>query len=291
MSNYLETYEQGLNEMAVKTVKANNGEEPAEILPNGQVVWARNEKGQPVCNSPRKEKLGPARCKQWQGLSLNGRCELHGGNAPSGVAHYKFKDGRQSKYLDVLNPEMRRQVERLMEDPDYTSLQEDVAIAGMRVRELLAAYGSVDTKALRDLFGAAYEAQELLNGEYDEEDTEELLRRMVELTLKAEEKYNVGKEVEAAQEHRRKLIETENRRRKDQQDQIPAARALLLFTTLRESVRINVWSLVRFLRTHYPQVLRDPLCPDVLTAISQDVDRLLPAQVRQVEPALPSDGS
>lgn len=205
----------------------------------------------------------------------------------SGVNHPRFKDGRTSKYLDVLNAPMRAEAQRLMEDPDYTSLQEDIAISSLRVRETLAAYGSLDPKALRELFGTAHEAQDLLSGEYDETDTEELLRRMVELAFQAEEKYNVGKEVEAAQEHRRKLVETENRRRRDQQEQIPAARAILLFTTLRESVRVNVWALIRFLRTNYPQVLRDPQCPDVLTAISQDVDRLLPAPIRAVEPALP----
>lgn len=64
----------------------------------------------------------------------NGRCRVHGGATPAGVASPHFKHGRYSKHLPS------RLLERygeMMADPEVTSLHEAIALVDLRITEVL----------------------------------------------------------------------------------------------------------------------------------------------------------
>lgn len=71
-------------------------------------------------------------CKNW--AMPNGRCRMHGGKSPGGIASPSFKHGRYSKYLPG------RFIERYAEaaqDKDLLSLRDDIALMDVRLVDLL----------------------------------------------------------------------------------------------------------------------------------------------------------
>lgn len=88
---------------------------------------------------------------------LNGRCRMHGGNHPKGVAHYNFKDGSRSRYM----PEnLAGKYKEAQADPDLGSLIRNIALNEAFIREKLEALNEggdsgeaweIVAKALKDL--------------------------------------------------------------------------------------------------------------------------------------------
>lgn len=64
------------------------------------------------------------------------RCRMHGGNNAKGPAHYKFTDGKGSKYFDYLPPNVRGRAEAAFNDPELLSIRSDVAVFEARKMEL-----------------------------------------------------------------------------------------------------------------------------------------------------------
>lgn len=63
----------------------------------------------------------------------NGRCYLHGGRSPGGVAAGRFKTGKYSKYLpgDLLSV-----YDESRADPDLLSMRETIAVMDARIAQL-----------------------------------------------------------------------------------------------------------------------------------------------------------
>jgi len=72
----------------------------------------------------------------------NGRCNLHGGKQPRGIASPNFKHGLYSRHLHV--PEsLKAQYERLRADPTVLAGRADLALAYCMLELSLAAVGDV----------------------------------------------------------------------------------------------------------------------------------------------------
>jgi hypothetical protein len=254
--------------------KAANGDIPQEVLPSGVLVWARNAKGEPVCNSPKGHVGG--RCKISVGLFPNGRCERHGGKAPKGPDHWAWKNGEGSKYADVLGEKAREDYLRLMADPDYLELRDDIALSRQQLREALIEFSQVDVRAVTKLFKAADNAEGLIAGEYDEGELEEELKGLIGLIRAVEEGVRGRKELRDQQEHVRKLVDTENKRIMQEVEQIPANRAIVLFQALRDSVRTHVWKHINWLNATFPEVTKHDGYENPLGGVSRDIERLMP---------------
>lgn len=255
-------------------------EKPAEVLACGQVVWARNAKGDPICNSPKR--LGRGRCQVSVGLFQNGRCNDHGGPVPKGIEHPRFIHGKQSMYADLFTGEQLEEFNRLREHGEYYRLTDEIAVARLGMRDALTELHRLPADALKRFTRAVGEAEELLAGEYDETDLEAHLETLVELGNTVLERHKAVRAVEGSVETVRKLVESENKRLLGEQEQIPANKALWLFMSLRDSVRIHVWEFLRYIRVNHPQVFNDKNLPNPLRNIQEDVKRLLPTEV---EPA------
>lgn len=75
----------------------------------------------------------------------NGRCKFHFGNAPRGIAHYRFKDGRRSKYMpEKLLPAFQA----AMDDPELLSLNEDIATLDSLINQEAGRIESGDPSAI-----------------------------------------------------------------------------------------------------------------------------------------------
>jgi hypothetical protein len=73
----------------------------------------------------------------------NGRCRLHGGLTPKGIASPHFKTGRYCK--DKIPGAIREGYERAIADPDRLAVYEEVAILHARVQQLLNRLPNMDT--------------------------------------------------------------------------------------------------------------------------------------------------
>jgi hypothetical protein len=72
----------------------------------------------------------------------NGKCRLHGGKTPGGLASPHFKTGRYSKYIPA---QLASKYQEALADPDVLSLNEDVALLRSFVLKHLSDIATGDT--------------------------------------------------------------------------------------------------------------------------------------------------
>jgi hypothetical protein len=80
---------------------------------------------------------GGGTCKKAAMRNGTGRCRLHGGLSPSGVASPHFKHGRRSKYLKHLPGNLRNAYKAALADPELLSLKDETALLTARAMQLL----------------------------------------------------------------------------------------------------------------------------------------------------------
>lgn len=90
----------------------------------------------PYCSAHRKDG-GDCRAP----AMANGKCAVHGGKTPGGVASVHWRHGRHSKHLGpVLGP----LVAEAMADPDRHSMEQELALIDARLAQLLASIEGKD---------------------------------------------------------------------------------------------------------------------------------------------------
>src|SRR5215510_9140885 len=67
-------------------------------------------------------------------ITQSGRCTKHGGNPVSGMAHYKYKDGRHSKNLPS---HLAGKYQEAQDDPELFSLKSEVLLIDAKINSLL----------------------------------------------------------------------------------------------------------------------------------------------------------
>lgn len=77
-------------------IRANAGESGEKAIQVGKPD-TDGEKPRKICGAKRKG--GKGVCQTHKGLGENGRCRMHGGTTPRGIASPNFKHGRWSQYL------------------------------------------------------------------------------------------------------------------------------------------------------------------------------------------------
>lgn len=261
-------------------MKTRTGEVAVDKLPNGQIVWAYNARGEPICNSrihkTKAKPEGGRRCKATIGLFLNGRCCLHGGSSPVGIESATFKNGRFSLYRASINEASRDKFDTLMADEEYMSLKPELAIARIRLISAIDEYGELDAESLGRLVRYTDFAEELLEGEFDTDDLEGALRDMIRTTRQVVDRAKAGEQVDRRSETVRKLADTEVKKYAADQNSIPAARALFLFQYLIESMRLHFKAERDFLRQCHPTVVVDERLPNPLQLVAKDIEPYLP---------------
>lgn len=64
----------------------------------------------------------------------NGRCRMHGGSSPSGLAHPNTKHGRYSKHIPT---QLSEAYHAAVNDPDLLALHQEIALVDAKVMHLL----------------------------------------------------------------------------------------------------------------------------------------------------------
>lgn len=198
-------------------------------------------KDAPKCSANKKKKNGGGKCSN--PAMVNGKCRMHGGKTPKGLASPNLKTGAYSSYLPK---NFFTRAQDFKADPALIELGEAVSVQKVRITELFQELGTrepvevwrrlakryqdwqLEEKELEDA-QKAYDmnffenpaAQERAKArlEQKKERAAELHQEFAALLIDgcaAEEKAEiVWKKIEAAQERLRKLDETESKRLKD----------------------------------------------------------------------------
>lgn len=167
----------------------------------------------------------------------NGRCRIHGGKTPSGLASPNLRTGRYSKYLPA------RLIGRYQEatsDPALLELREEVALLDARLTDLL---GRVETgesgevwKLLRVRFAEFNEAKAA--GKVP--DMQAALYQIEGLITRGLADYAAWGEIGSVLEQRRRLVESERKRLVEMQQTITTERAMLLIGAIGGIIKAHV---------------------------------------------------
>ncbi len=177
-----------------------------------------------------------APCKK-PGAGAGGRCRLHGGATPTGIASPHTVTGRYSKYLPT------RLMERYADartDAALLELREEVALVDARLADVLGRVDAGESGAtwrkLGECFAKFKKAQHV-------KDTVEAMAALLELDnliTAGVSDYAAWDEVQQLLEQRRRLVESERKRQVEMQQMITSERALLLFTAISETIKKHV---------------------------------------------------
>jgi hypothetical protein len=144
-------------------------------------------------------------------------CRYHGGLSLSGPFSPTWKDGRQSKYAGYAPARIMEAADRASSDPDLTSVKDDIGLIEGRICDLLSRVehgGALEPlNAIREATKAANKC--LFESSSEERDKRASMENLLLLVNSAEQDYHHWNEIQSLVETRRKLCETETKRKKD----------------------------------------------------------------------------
>lgn len=167
----------------------------------------------------------------------NGKCYVHGGATPKGIASPHIKTGRYSKYLPKALDE---QYNRSVSDTELLSIREDIALVDAMISSALPKLETRESGKAWQLIKKSI--TEMKAAFVDEQYGKAMayLDVMVEIVNNEMLYYATEEEIRAALEQRRKLTETERKRLTEMEQTITSEQAVLLMTALLDSVKRNV---------------------------------------------------
>ena len=164
-------------------------------------------------------------------------CSKDGGKSLQGIAHPNFKTGR---YTRSIPQKLLPAFERAINDPDLLALNQDIATVEAMIDDTLR---TLETGDLAALFGEVRTLWSRLWPAVQREDREAVTRirdRLGDLILLgASEALAVAKFLELT-EQKRRLTESESRRREKMQEYLRAEDAAISYKALAMAVRNNV---------------------------------------------------
>lgn len=154
------------------------------------------------------------------------RCYHHGGKSLRGVEHYNWKGGRKGMVASLLPGHLAEAFKALVEDPDLLALDADLAIADLQQRELLVALrqGADPMQALRDVREHLADLHTAA-AEGDLERLAEVAQAIADAVERGSVQADTLDRLARVSERRRKLADTERKRRESMQAYISAEEA------------------------------------------------------------------
>lgn len=136
-------------------------------------------------------------------------CYHHGGKTPRGIASPHYKHGRHTPWANILPKHLTEAFDASFTDPKLLSLRKDIALTDARITELLAALVREDApltwEQLVQAKAGFYKAQAAKNVGA----SKAALDAIMLLIDQGAADVDKWAELRQAQEHRRKMIETE----------------------------------------------------------------------------------
>ena len=168
---------------------------------------------------------------------MNGRCRMHGGKHPRGLASPHYKDGRYSKALPARLAARYAVAEA---DPRLLELRDEVALTDARLADLL---GRVDTGES----GALWQALQALRLEViackragDSVGQAQALNALLDTIGQGHADYRAWAEIGGVLEQRRRLVESERKRLIEMQQTLTVEKAMLLVGAIGGIIKAHV---------------------------------------------------
>lgn len=175
-------------------------------------------------------------CRKWPVHGSN-RCELHGGKTPRGHALPQTTHGRYSKDLPT------RLGERFLasqSDPDLLNLNAEIALTDARLGELIQRVDTDGAGVLWNQLGGVVSDMESFLWEEDLDGLSGSVQQLRSVLQRARDDSTAWDQIYPLMEQRRKLVETERKRRVEMDQIITTEQAMVLVTRLTSAVRRHV---------------------------------------------------
>lgn len=172
----------------------------------------------------------------------NGRCRIHGGLQPNGIARPQFKTGRYSKYLPA---RLAGRYEEAAADPDLLALRDDIALLDTRIAQTVSALDTGESQEAWSALFAAVSAlekqwQSLLDDGEPPEDMERTVEQLGKLVRDGLSAGYVWSEIRGLLKERAALVAGEQKRLVDMQQYVTATQAMGFVAAVMASVRKHV---------------------------------------------------
>jgi hypothetical protein len=245
-------------------------DKPAEIMPDGRRIFARNAKGIPICYSTRAG--GKGRCQSVV-IMPNGRCKLHGGHAQAGMAHYNAKHLRCA---DNLPRHLQGDFNKAKNDPDLLSLDHELRLIDVQIAQQKAALETgLGAAAWKKLHSLADDLEYSLENE--PERSEDLAVQMINVIRKGVKEREVWKEINNTAELRRRLADTGHKRERDLNLLLKADQAIALVTAMASICREAIAKMIIRLEARYILIER---VEDITYTVTDDKGNIIQPKPR-----------
>lgn len=165
----------------------------------------------------------------------NGRCYLHGGATPKGIENANFKHGKYSRDVPSRLAARYEQAER---DPELLSLTGEIALMDARISELIGSLssGGVTFGTIAKLWGKL----ETAVSQKDQAQQRVHLAEIGNAIRLGEREIETWEHISQAIETRRRLVESQNKRNRELEQNMTAAQALTVFGAILAIIKRNV---------------------------------------------------
>lgn len=184
----------------------------------------------PTCGA--KTKSG--HCRSYI-LMRNGRCRLHGGATPRGIASASWKHGRYSK---VMPKRLMERYAAALNDPELGSVRDEMAATTARIGELFERLDYGETHALIERLESIHDA--MVIALIDDDPVKQLVERLGEALRQSTSDRSTWAEIGECQDRIARLSQAEQRRIAAVSEYINAEDALVYAEALSKSVRRRI---------------------------------------------------
>lgn len=190
------------------------------------------KKSFPICGA--KTRSGEP-CKNRQ--MANGRCRFHGGKTPKGMGLPQFKHGRYSKYMPK---RLLERYDQAVQDPELLSLREEVAALDARIADVMLRVDTGESGNMWKVARDAFKALELATRRKEEIEQGIQFRKLGSILGHGIADYSAWNELKALFQDRRRLVESERKRRVEEQLTMTLEEGMNLMTAMTMAVKQNV---------------------------------------------------
>lgn len=174
-------------------------------------------------------------CKNAQ--MANGRCRMHGGKIPQGIALPQTKDGRYSKHLPT---RMLADYEQTIRDPELLDLADSIGLAQAKTNDLLRRVDHGDSDEWRQAILTEWLAFKAANKKKDAAAALVQMNRLDTLIISGADDGPAWDAIRTWEEHNRKLTESEQKRRVSMVELVSTEQVALMVRALTAAVRDHV---------------------------------------------------
>ena len=172
-----------------------------------------------------------------QPAMTNGRCRLHGGKTPRGIASPHFKHGRYSTALPV---RLLERYARAVSDPDLIVLRDDIALVDAMMADVLLRLDSGESGELWRTLREEAQRFESRRRDHDTAGAGESLEEILALVRRGDVDSAARREALEHLDQRRKLAAEERKRLAELQTSITAERAMALIAAIAAIIKSHV---------------------------------------------------